>query len=424
MRIEPSLLVAALLLAAPAARAEDSGAHLSPAAAAQLDEGLHRLYSLDYAQSRAAFRKLIELDPDNPFGYLFEAGGIWWESSQEYGLFTSTPALQGLFEQDVEAAQRKADAYMDAKDKRTKADGYFVSGMALGTLGQWRLMKRHWMDAFFIGKKAVKHLKKCMKIDPDYADARLGLGVFDYQTSRLSGLMKFGILLGLKGDEKRGLEGITYAMEHSRYARHQAGELLSQIYISDLRDDARALSVLQRLRADFPESPYFVFLEALVRARMGDEDGSLAAARDLYARSAADPVAFAPKWLTLVCGLSGADCLSRRDAEAALAWLDRALAKPGDAPPDGFVTTLHFFRGQVLDVLGRREDAVADYKRVATLPEAGFARARAADCLQAACGRAETLRFLRALSQGESPERPRGGASGTPAATRRRAKGG
>ncbi len=60
-------------------------------------------------------------------------------------------------------------------DPQRRLDGYFVSGMALGTLGQWRLMRRHMLDAYFIGKKAVKQLKRCLKLDPDYADAGAGL---------------------------------------------------------------------------------------------------------------------------------------------------------------------------------------------------------------------------------------------------------
>ncbi len=423
MRIERALsavLLLAALTAAPRPARAEGGAHLSPAAAAQLDEGLHRLYSLDYVKSRAAFRKLIELEPDNPFGYLFEAGGIWWESSQEYGLFTATPTLQGLFEQDVEAALRKSDAYIDSKDKQQRVDGYFVSGMALGTLGQWRLMKRHWMDAFFIGKKAVKHLKKCQKLDPEYADVRLGLGVFDYQTAHLSGAMKLGILLGLKGDEKRGLDGIVYAMDHARYAHYQAAELLSQIYIVDLHDAARGLPIVQRLRAEFPESPYFTFLEVVLHHRLGDDDASLAQARVLEKQFETDPEGFRPKWLTLVCGLSGEDCLSDADARATLAWLDRQLEATAKDKPDPFKSLLHLLRGQVLDVLSRRDEAVAEYKKVAALPPADVSRARAADCLEKTCDRADTLRFLRALSEGDFLERPRSGAPGNGNATRRR----
>ena len=404
MRTEAAaaLLASVLLLGAPRpARAASFGPNLSTAAAAQLDEGLARLYGLDYAKSRAAFRKLIELDPDNPFGYLFEAGGIWWQSSQEFGLFTSTPALQGLFEQDVEAALRKAALYMDSKDPRTRADGYFVSGMALGTHGQWRLMKGHFMDAYFIGKKAVKNLKKCAKLAPDYADVRLGLGVFDYQTAHLSGAAKIGILFGLRGNEKKGLEGIIYAMEHSPTAGRQAAQLLSQIYILDKRDYASALPVVQRLRRDFPDSPYFVFLEAFLRDRLGEKEASLALGREVFDAAAAAPSEFRPKWLTLVCGLSGAACLSRGDVEAALAWLDRALEAPVKprTKPDAYQGFLRLNRGQALDILGRREEAVADYKKARALPDFDFVHERAAACLAAPCGRSETLAWLRGLAE-------------------------
>lgn len=395
-----ALLAAALAVPGPARAApEISGPRLSTAAAAQLDEGLARLYSLDYAQSRAAFRRLIELDPENPFGYLFEAGGIWWQSSQEYGLFTDTPTLQGLFEADVDAAQRKADAYADSEDRQTKTDGYFVSGMALGTLGQWRLMRHHMLDAYFTGKKAIKQLRKCRKLAPDYADARLGLGVFDYQTAHLSGVAKLGILFGMKGNEKRGLENIVYAMEHSPTAGRQAAQLLSQIYIVDMRDFTRALPVIQRLRSDFPGSPYFVFLEALLRHRLGDWDGSLTLGRELYRRIETDPAAFRAKWLTLVCGLSGADCLSKGDADLALTWFDRAIDATSGETPTGFHTLLHLFRGQLLDALGRRDEAVAEYRRAVALPNIDDAHERAYACQSAPCDRAEILRRLRALSK-------------------------
>ena len=396
-----AVLLAAALLAGVLPRPAAAGPHLSPAAETQLDEGLKRLYSLDYAQSRAAFRKLIELEPDNPFGYLFEAGGIWWESSQEFGLFKDTPTLQGLFEEDVDAAQRKADAYIDSKDPRTRADGYFVSGMALGTLGQWRLMKGHWMDAYFTGKKAMKHLKKCLKLDPAYYDADLGLGVFDYQAAHLSGIAKLGFLVGVHGDEKRGLAELHLAVDKARYANRQASEFLLCIYLIDLHDFARALPVVQKLREDFPGSPYYLFLEALLRYRLGDWDGSLTLGRELYAQIEADPAAFRPKWQTLVCGLSGADCLRKSDAEAALAWFDHALESSIAEKPDGFLALLHLFRGQLLDTVGRRDEAVAEYRKTLTLPDVDFAHKRASACASAPCGRDEVLRRLRALSKAE-----------------------
>ncbi|MBI4059981.1 MAG: hypothetical protein HY403_00980 [Elusimicrobia bacterium] len=394
----PINVLALILVLAPVS-AFAGGARTSPTVDAHLDEGLSALYGLDYARARRASRKLVELEPDNPFGYLFEAGAVWWQASQEYGLFRDTPTLQGLFEQDVEAAVRKSQAFIDSSDKQSRADGHFVSGMALGIRGQWNLMKGKWLDAYFDGKKAVKHLKKCVKIDEEYEDAYLGLGVFDYQSARLSGIARLGVLFGLRGDERRGLERIRRAADKSRFARRQAAQFLSSIYLVDRRDDARALAVVLQLRGDFPDSPYFVFLEALLRHRLGDEDASLALARRLHAAVAADPEAFRPKYLTLVCGLSGPDCLAAEDVARAIAWLDLALEATAKERPDGFKTGLRLLRGLALDISGRRDDAVAEYQTVEFLPPLGQSREIARACLAAPCGREAVLKRLREMSK-------------------------
>ena len=73
----------------------------------------------------------------------------------------------------------------------------------------------------------------------------------------------------------------------------------------------------------------------------------------------ADPKAFRHKWLTLACGLSGADCLAQEDMERMLVWLDHALESTAKEKPSTFRTFLHLLRGLTLDVLGRRDAAAA-----------------------------------------------------------------
>jgi tetratricopeptide (TPR) repeat protein len=397
-----ALALAATALCAGAARAaDDKGPRLSSAAAVQLDEGLRRLYSLDYVKSRAAFRRLIELEPDNPFGYLFEAGGIWWQSSAEFGLFTDTPTLQGLFEEDVDEAIRKADVWTDSKDPRVRADGYFVGGMALGTLGQWRLMKHHYIDAYFAGKKAIKDLKKCRKLDEAYYDADLGLGVFDYQSANLSGIARMGFLIGIHGNEKKGLEQIQTAIDQSRYSMRQAASFLISIYLIDKHDFAKALPIILLMENAIPESPYYFFLEAYARFRINDAWGSRTAARRLFSIAQADPAAFRPKWLTLVCGLSGGDCLAAADAQGALAWIDDALVSEEGRRPDGFQALLRLLRAQALEDLGRRDEALPEYRRTLKLPAFDFTHDRATECLAGPCGRDNQLRWLKAMAEAE-----------------------
>ncbi|MEK7859043.1 MAG: hypothetical protein AAB320_07870 [Elusimicrobiota bacterium] len=394
-------LVGLLCLAGtPAAQAA-----LSRNAEIQLDEGLKHLYGMDYDKSRAAFRKLIELEPDNPFGYLFESGAIWWQSSQEYGLFKDTPTLQGLFEQDVDAAVRKADPLTDAKDKTTRADGHFVEGMSLGTRGQWGLLRGHYWRAFLDGKKAIKHLKKCVKIDEDYYDAQLGLGIFDYQAARMGGVLKLSFLVGVHGDEERGLAKIREAMDHGRFGARQAAQFLSSIYIIDRHDYARALPIIERLRRDFPDSPYFQLIDVYLHYRLGDWDSSLKEARLLFDKVKADPRAYNRKMLGLYCGLAGERCLEQGDMERALVWLHHAVESSPLKPkekPGPWHSMLYLYRGQVLDLLGQPEEAAKDYKRVLAQPDFSDYHARAHECMKATCTAENTLQYLRTLSKDEA----------------------
>jgi tetratricopeptide (TPR) repeat protein len=407
-----------LLALALAAFAAPARAALTPDAELALERGLHHLYNLDYAEARSDFRRLIEREPDNPFGYLFESGAIWWQASLEYGLFKDTPTLQGLFEQDVEAAIRKADPYTDSKDKAVKADGHFVEGMALGTRGQWNLMKGHYVKAFFDGKKALKHLKKVPKLDADYRDVDLGLGVFEYQAAHLSGIAKLSSILGVRGDEKKGIALLKSAHERGRYGTGQAGEFLLMIYIIDKKDWAQALEVLQRQRAQFPESVYFESLELLVRYKLGEKDESAALGRSVFEKARADPRAFNRKLMSLVCGLVGDACLGRDQLSQSLEWLTRAIEstpepKPGKAAKgraaaakgeDGtlaYLTLLRLYRGYVNDALGRVDEAAADYDWVLKRPAFSDSHARARHCSETPCSAKDLLLYLRALSLGE-----------------------
>ncbi|OGR82750.1 MAG: hypothetical protein A3J74_09080 [Elusimicrobia bacterium RIFCSPHIGHO2_02_FULL_57_9] len=365
-----------------------------------LKEGLVQLYNLEYAQARASFRKVVEVEPDNPFGYLFEAGAIWWQAANEYSLFQDTPTLQGLFEQDIEAAIRKADPLTDSRQKEIRADGHFIMGMALGTRGQWALLRGHWVKAYFDGKKGVKHLKKCLKNDPQYHDAYLGLGVYDYEAAHLGGILKLaGSLVGVRGDEQRGIERLKLAMEKGRYGSRQAAQFLSSIYIVDLRDAKLALPIIQKLRYDFPESLYFQFVELVLLHSLGARDGSLLLGRQIFQKARLDPNAFNRKLLSLVCGLGAGKCLEPSHAEASLAWFDYAISHAGVRPDKNWLSTARLLRAYAHDILGKKDQAAQDYRWVLKAPAFSDNRQRAWDCLSASCNAPALLNYLKTKSK-------------------------
>jgi hypothetical protein len=389
------------LLLAPCARAQLFG----PDGERRFDEGLKALYDLDYEASRARFDELIAGEPDNPFSYLGQSGMLWWQSSSEYGLFKDTPTLEDVFERDVQTALAKGEeglkAAEDAGDKSAEAKSHFLVGMALGTRGQWKMLRGHWIGAYFDGKHAVKHLNRCLELDSGFYDAYIGLGLYDYQTDRLPRVLRLSALLFVRGNAKRGLERLQLAFERSRYTPSYAAQYLASIYTVDQRDDAKALPYLRYLRSRYPSSPYFRLLEASALARLGDP-AAFDAARSLAEAARRDPAFFGRKQLSLWCGLYGDRCLSTGGVRAAREWFSKALEREAGRAPTFWSCVLHFYRGVCLDLLGEREGAKADYEAALAGP-GGEAAPLARHCLETACGRDEVLRELKAMSLGSAP---------------------
>ncbi len=394
MRLE---LAIALLLA----RAGPTLA-LTPSAERSLDEGLMQLYNLDYEQARSKFRRLIAEEPANPYGYLFEAGAIWWQASNEYALFEDTPTLEGLFEEDVGEAIRASKAWIQSSDPLVRAEGYFAEGMAYGARGQWHLLRGRWIKAYFDGKRGVKQLYRCLKADPELYDAYLGLGVYDYQAARLPGILKLGALIGVRGDLLRGIERLQLAVEKGRFGSRQAAQFLLGIYLVDLKDTQRAQPLLERLRASYPASPYFHFLEVATRYLLEDFDGSLRQARLLFEKTRSDPTLLGRKRLSLFCGINASACLSPEQLPWLTEWFDRALsAKP--APRGAWLTFLRLYRGIMRDASGQREPALEDYRQALANPDWAGMHENARRCVETACTREEILAEWKKASLGLPP---------------------
>ncbi len=407
------LLLALGGLSAHAAVSSGTGANFDAVARSLSDEGFRELYSLDYAQAQKTFALLESAEPDRAFSYLFDAGALWWQASNERGLFKIRPELRRRFKNDVRQAIKKASALLSSADPRAQADGRFILGLSYGARAQSDLLARHWFQAYRAGKNVVDELHRCLDIDPDYIDAKFGLGWFECDLARYSGFLGFLArhLMGVSGNEAEGIALLTEASRRAVYVRRQAAIVLASFYIGFKRDDAKALPIIQALRGDYPDSPYFQFVDVALLFKTGDPAGSFAAARDFFAGFSRDQAASQPKLLTLLCSFSDKACPDPALAEDSLEWFGEAIADesalgPGRFPPnwDGrkhlaWLSTLHLYRGYAEEVLGLSSLAREDFERVKkNFPDFWDNRARAECCLNNRCdGKALGL-YLRDLA--------------------------
>ena len=142
---------------------------------------------------------------------------------------------------------------------------YFLRGMVLGAEGMVYLQDKEYLDSYSKGKSAVAALEKSLQIDPTNYDAYLGLGLFEYYCSKLTGAIKvLAWLIGFSGNSEKGLEYVTKALTHGKYSEGAAKVFLAHAYIQYEGKVEEGMELTRNLRARYPKN--FTFIEYVLRA--------------------------------------------------------------------------------------------------------------------------------------------------------------
>ena len=206
--------------------------------------------------------ELISLYPEEPFPrfllmtiYMYILRSYWdFPADEKYEIY------KRKFSSAAADARKACDEY-----PVQNAAIYFVRGMVLGVEGMVHLQDKEWLDSYSKGKSAVAALKKSLEIDPTNYDAYLGLGMFEYYCSKLTGAVKvLAWVVGFSGNSEKGIEYVTKAMTYGRYAEGSAKVFLAYAYIhfEDKLDEGVELA--KTLRAQYPRN--FTFIEYFLRA--------------------------------------------------------------------------------------------------------------------------------------------------------------
>lgn len=137
------------------------------------------------------------------------------------------------------------------------------------------------------GVEARKHLLRCLELDPNMADANLGLGLYNYYVDTLSTMAKIlRFFMGIPGGDKRvGLRQLEIASNQGELTQIEARFNLAKNLRNYDRDYARAAQAAAPLTAEYPENPIFLLLAGDIEQKLGHKD----AAEAKYRAAAAAP---------------------------------------------------------------------------------------------------------------------------------------
>ncbi|HEX7177951.1 MAG TPA: hypothetical protein VF240_22010 [Pyrinomonadaceae bacterium] len=396
-RLGPVLLSAVFLSVCAAAQTgrsamKGSGASQPPKPAAageaadstRLDalraEGFEALYNLDYERARTKFKEVARLFPDHPAGPQFLAATVWLKTLNESRrLQASLYNTEGFYAKAKEEADPKvlaefreltaqAKTLAQARLKRDPkdAEALYFYGATEGLKAAFAAaVERSFYSAWRDGQEAADRHRELLKLDPNYHDAGITVGMYDYIAATLPLPFRIGgSLVGLRGSKKRGLQTLERVAREGRWAQDDAKVLLIALYKREGRF-GEALTFARELSAKYQRNYIF-------KMETADALVSLAAAA-----RASDPAA-----------------AGKSETEALAIFEALLQQKPSKGEPARPLDLIHFSYGQALAVAGQHERAAKEYLLGAAAPgaERGLAtmsRLRAAQSLDQAGRREE-----------------------------------
>jgi len=354
-----SLIVFFLLFCfAPVAHAQNQF-DLTPEIDRLLRDGLNQMYRYDLREADESFDELVRRFPEHPIGYMHKAEVVWWHALRD----NKNPKLEADFERYTELAINKGHSLLK-KDPKDFYALLYVAG-AYGNRTRYNVyVNKSYYRAMRAGIKGFEFVGPAQALRPNYADCLIGSGAYNYFAGSIPTLMKiFTWMFTQGGDKEKGIQQLEVAAQKGEYGQIAARMVLLGVYYNEKRfDDYQRLT--SELIEQFPTNPVFVMWLADFYIRQGrlDEgnekltlllDKSKTASRSELSRA---QISFE----------KGRVLLEKLNAEDAAASLTRVI--DGDLPGgDPLLAKARLLRGCAWDLLGKREQAIADYQAVLLL---------------------------------------------------------
>jgi hypothetical protein len=288
-------------------------------------QAIRLAYSGKPEEALALAHKLETERPEHPLGYLIEADLLWWNiyckrSERKYNTIDAWGRPRPADADDnaelalSDKVARLAEAGIAKSDT---AEMELYAGLGYASRARLLALRFEKMPVARAGVEARKHLLRCLELDPEMADANLGLGLYNYYVDTLSAMAKIlRFFMGIPGGDKRvGLRQLEIASTKGEITQEEARFNLAKNLRNYDFDYARALAAASPLTDEFPENPVFLLVVGDLHAKLGHFDE--AAMR--FRAAAAAP-------------MEDAAC-ERRVQQLARESLDALAAQRGDLKP-------------------------------------------------------------------------------------------
>ena len=346
-------------------------------------DGFLHFYNLDYDGAQSRFEQLLAAHRDNPLANALILMVVIFRELYHEDLLDTTYYAHDSFlttkrrvdvpdnvRQQIEDLTNRVSSLVEERMKRGPEDGpgrqqdaLFARGFARGLHAAFITLADHsYIAAARQGLAARNDSEAVLKIDPEYADADMAIGIQQFAVASLPRMMRMLVgIAGVGGNKERGLALVRISATKGVTTSVDARTTLSLF----LRHDGRygeALEVQHGLAAEFPHDYLFRLEEANLTKDKGDGPGAIAIYKQVLADARKPGYFVDPRLQMAWFGLADTERGQNDLVNAAKHYLE-AADQPNSS--DWLRKRAQLNAGEMLDLLHDHGNAMVQYRLAA-----------------------------------------------------------
>jgi hypothetical protein len=326
-----------------------------------IDESVKAIYNIDFDRAEFFISELEKANPDFPIA-LFGRTMIQW-SRFEYEYEKSNPAAAKKFEESIRASLDGIYAWL--KTNLPDAYAYLALGGIYGVKGRFELANRNYISAYFSGRKGIKYMDKAARLNPQMYDAYLGQGVYQYYAGTLPAVVKILAKLVISGNADKGIEYLNLVKDKGRFCADSAKLLLVEIFIESDKyyNPALAARYIGQIIKKYPKNPLYKFVGIIAEYENKNYDKVIVNARTFLSKIGKEKF-YSPIYIARAYTAIGTAQMAKGQYAAAADTFARSIPATEAQEPSRWQMWNMLRYAQVLDILGRREEALEGYREI------------------------------------------------------------
>ncbi len=341
----------------------------------ETEEGFNHFYNLQYDEAVDDFQKALDKHPDNPFAvnHLLEA--VLFRELHREGKLDAQLYLSNEFvhmkqvkpdEQAIAQVKRLSkrarsleEALLEKNPKDVKA--LYAQSVTRGLhAAEQALVGKEWFAALRNGLGAYDDSKRVLALDPNYNDAKLIVGIYNYVVGSLPWAVKLAALIvAIHGSKSGGLQLIGEAAKSDGEASVDARTTLA-LFLAREHKYPQALDRVRWLYRNFPHNFIYGLSEAGLLHSCGKVQEAIHAYHQLIRLGRQGQ--FPHEKVGMAALNLGNVLRMEKDWSAAAKAYDEVEGLP-NSPPE-LVELAQLQAGKMYDLAGERQLAVKRYREV------------------------------------------------------------